>query len=148
MIKLVVYSGCVFFACIFSQPSWALDQDADGEFEIKKQYEMEKIEDFYTRLNELDRMDAERRSGESEMRKERLETIKASEAARQEFVKARRARPVEDSAEWENEVKARAREYELARKAFVKKRDDMNRALKGVGRIPEADEYDINTEHE
>ncbi len=143
MVKLLRIGLC-FLGVVGTIVGHAFEQDAEDEFAIKREHEMNKIEDFYTRLNDIDRMDAERRSGEAEMRKYRKEVATENEAARQEYVRLRKAKPHEDPTAWEQELIERKREYEKSRKSFVQRRDEMNRALKSVGKIPEDDEYDID----
>ncbi|MCB0351632.1 MAG: hypothetical protein KDD38_10645, partial [Bdellovibrionales bacterium] len=69
------------------------------------------------------------------------------EAARQEFIKERKAKPKEDTTSWEKELVEQKRQHEIERKAFVKRRDEMNRILNSVGQIPEEDEYDIDLDY-
>lgn len=133
-------------ACLMANQAMAIDSDPTDEFEIKKNYQKERIEDFYQRFNMLEKLDVERRRGENEKRVERKKIAEEYERDRLEHVKLRKEKPIEDPTAFEREIKERQRQHELSRQHFVKSRDEMLRVLKRTGDVPEEDEYDIDLE--
>lgn len=122
----------------------AQDRDMAEAFEIKKKYMKERFEDFYTRLNVLDRLEVERRRGEEEVRRDRLQKNRAYERARQEFVQQRQKAVPLDPTAWERELKARQIAHEKARQEYVQRRNELNRLMSGVWQIPEDEEVGID----
>jgi hypothetical protein len=122
---------------------WAQHADSTDEYVIKKEYQRERVEDFYKRFNDIERADNERRQGEDEMRAARKRQLTEYERDRAEFVKQRKLKPQEDNLAWENETKQRAAEYERDRREFVVKQRELRNTLRREGQIPEEDEYDL-----
>jgi hypothetical protein len=147
MMRLMIMPFC-FLILGLPSLSHALEASNSEEFAIKRRYEIQKVEDFYTRLNELERREAERRKGADEVRQKRILNSKEYEAARQEYVRMRKAKPIPNSLEWEQEQKAKAKLYEQARADYVRHRDQLRKELRGVGAIPEEDEFDFNLNYE
>jgi len=131
--------------CIFllSTPLLAQDLDATDEYQIKKLYQRERVNDFYSRYSQLEATESERRNGEGLMRAERKQLWQASERARTEYVKERKLKPVEDPLMWEKESRERAQQAERDRREYVAKRNELNKWLKREGEIPEEDEFDL-----
>lgn len=128
--------------------AFTTERTANEEFEIKKQYNRSRVDDFYRRFVELDRKDAERRRGEQDMRNERKNKAKAQEEARREYVKNKRAKPQVSPTAWGAEIKERQLAYERHRKDYVQRRKELERMMKTLGQIPEEDEYDLYQEPE
>lgn len=126
-----------------SIPAVAYDSETEANFHVDYEYQKERVEDFYRRFIDIENMDKERRLGEDEKRKERQQISKEYEAARREFVKERKAAPVEDPTAWEAETKARHAQYEQSRRNYITKRNQALQQLRKFGRIPEEDEYDL-----
>jgi len=133
----------VLFALVVCMPGANANENAAEEFEIIKQYQKERVQDFYSRFIFLDRLEAERRRGEEEIRRERKQVAEEAEAARKAFVLQRKSIPPQDPAAWEREVKARQQEHEKARAEYVRRRNEMRSALRRSPQINEIDEYDL-----
>jgi flagellar biosynthesis GTPase FlhF len=138
----------IFLLFISQVHAFGVERTASDEFEIKKEYNRSRVDDFYRRFVEMDRKDAERRQGEQAMRDQRKVKAKAYEEARREYVKNRKAKPKVSSQAWEAEIKERQRIQEQKRKDYVQRRKDLERMMKSLGRIPEEDEYDLNLQPE
>lgn len=140
-----IYFITSFFFILFAANSiWAEDSLSAQEFEVKQRYNEERIQDFYLRLNQIERADAERRRGEDDKRKERRMIEREYEKSRREYVLQRKEKPPEDSSAYDLELKNLMRERELARQKFVNNRDQMLKILRRAGDVPEEDEYDLN----
>lgn len=113
-------------------------------FELKRQNRVERIQDFYVRLNQIERQDMQRRQGEDEKRRERKRLQDEYEKTRREYILQRKQRPVEDPTAFERELKQRILEHERARQEFVKTRDKMLNVLRQVGDIPPEDELELD----
>jgi hypothetical protein len=149
MKKYLCFCAFVIGAAVFwLTPVSAYDSETEANFHVDYEYQKERVEDFYRRFVDIENMDKERRRGESEKRKERQQIAKDYEASRREFVKQRKAAPIEDPTAWEAEVKARKAEYEQSRRNYVMKRNQTLQQLRKFGRVPEEDEYDLYLEGE
>jgi hypothetical protein len=122
------------------------DNSTAQEFQIKQEYMNDRVNDFYRRLDELDRQDQARESSAGEMKKYRSELKTEHEKARAEYVKQRQAKPKEDPAAWEKEIAERKRVYDLTRKEFVRRRDIFNKENKSFDSIPPEEELGIEPE--
>jgi Mg-chelatase subunit ChlI len=121
----------------------AADTTAADEFTIKQQYMRERVHDFYTRQENLDRQDREREADSGEMHKQRIAQDKVDEKAREEFVRERKAKPYEDPTKFEKELADRKKAYEAGRKDFVLRRDIYRKQEKSFDTIPPEEELGI-----
>ena len=113
------------------------------EFKMREQRHRQKVEDFYTRLNNLDRTEERRRLSEVTQRESRKKLALEYEKKRLAFVQQRRNRPPIDPSLWEAEQKRKALTYESHRQAYVRERDKLNSLMQSVGKLSEEEEYDL-----
>jgi len=116
------------------------------EFQIKRQYMHERVDDFYNRLDQMDRDEQARQAAAGEMRKARKEEARIEEKAREEFVKERKAKPPEDPTAFEKELAERRKAYEKTRKEFVHDRDIYEKQKSSFDSIPAEEELGIEPE--
>lgn len=128
--------------------STALAGPLSEEFLIKKEYQKARVEDFYTRLIELDREEAQRNRAALEMRKTRKQLADDYEQSRRNFVKNRTSKPPLDPSAWERELKKQELEHQKAREAYVRQRNELRRFMSGLESIPEDEEFDINPDYQ
>jgi hypothetical protein len=126
------------------QPARADDGNASLEFSVKKDQGEDRVADFYTRLILLERESQRREQGAEEKREARKRQVAIEEKARKEFKREKSVDNPQGEKEHERELAERAKEHELARKDYVRRRDEMNRNQKKAGTIPEDVEYGIN----
>lgn len=119
---------------------------ASEEFVIKRKYMHDRVDNFYERLDELDKYDNARNSAAGEKHDERKKQFDNYEKAREQYVKDRKAKPPEDPAAFEKELKARAEQREKDRLEFVKHRDELERESRGFDSIPQDEEYGVSIE--
>ncbi len=138
----------ILASVLWSLTSHADDNSTAQEFRIKQEYMHKRVDDFYHRLDEMDRQDQAREAKAGDMRKERAEIAKSEEKAREEFVKQRKAKPPADPTAWEKEIAERKRIYDLTRKDFVNKRDAYNKESQKFDTIPPEEELGIEPEED
>jgi hypothetical protein len=154
--RLIVHSVIFFIFCaggvpfqVFAQSEspTLLGENAALEFSVKKEQNESKVADFYTRLILLERYSARREQGAEEMRNLRKRWAAEEIKARQEFKREKKLDSEAGLAAHEKAMAERAKEHELARKDYVRRRDELDRRLKSAGSIPEDIEYRIGYEN-
>jgi uncharacterized protein YktB (UPF0637 family) len=130
----------------FATPKSHADSNSTAdEFQIKRDFMRRRVNDFYNRLDDLDKQDQAREAAANEKHKERVERAQQDEKARLEFVKQRKQKPAEDPTTWQKELVERAKEREKNRIEFVKRREEYNRESRSFDSIPPDEELGLET---
>lgn len=116
---------------------------AENEFRVKRDFYETRFADYYTRLLELDRMAESREMGAEEARMKRKKIIEEYEKTRREYARTRRAKPEIDPSLHEKELKERERAREIARKDYLRRKQELNKVMKRTSFIPEEEELGL-----
>lgn len=123
---------------------YAEEYDAQADFQIRAQFQKEKIESYYSRLNMLDRLAEERQKGEDDMRLQRQRMQDQTVKNRNEYIKNKKVIARPDESSWLKEQKARAEQADQYRRQFVLQRDKLRGLMRGVDKIPEEEELGLD----
>ncbi|OFZ16934.1 MAG: hypothetical protein A2Z20_09525 [Bdellovibrionales bacterium RBG_16_40_8] len=137
----------LFLICSWGSSTLAYDDRIHDNIGEYKRYLRNRIEDFYKRINDIDRQNTARERGENETRKERKKLAEEAERYRKEYILSKRHDLPVDPMNWIRELKERQAVYEKSRQEFVKKRNEIKMATQGLS-LPESEEYDIMTSEE
>lgn len=116
----------------------------DADLLTKKAMLNSRVSSYYQRLDNIEKLDAERRKGSDQMRALRVKKISEQDQARVQFVKERKVKKVVDPSKWEAEINARKLSYELSRKEYVIEKNKFKKMTQSAIQIPEEEELGID----
>jgi hypothetical protein len=103
-----------------------------------------RVKSYYQRLDNIEKLDAERRKGSDQMRALRLKKTSEQDKARVQFVKERKVKKAVDPSKWEAEINARKLSYEQSRKEYVIEKNKFKKMTQSTIQIPEDEEIGID----
>ena len=155
-IQLIVRTGynlCMFKTLLFVSliafvvPSWAEPMSCSEKSDDQIEESQRRLKDFYQRQRESEGVQAEIDAGIPEVKAQRERERKEEAAALEEFLRTRTREVVDPrlEQEWLEQKKAEKEEEEMARRRFVINRDCAKKVESQKAKIPENQEYGIDT---